>query len=77
MHSDAGQERICLLKRRMKVYELGGKAQMNVYTHLGLEDASEELERLMAARKELDKQKAKRRLQLSSLKRYKYYSTTL
>lgn len=35
---------------------------MNVYTHLGLEDASEELERLMAARKELDKQEGKEKI---------------
>ena len=30
MYSDAGPERICLLKRRMKVYELGGKAQIKI-----------------------------------------------
>jgi len=37
--------------------DIGGT--MNVYTHLGLEDASEELQRMQEARKELDKQEGK------------------
>ena len=41
---------------------------MNVYTHLGLEDASEELERLMAARKELDKQEGKEKITVKQFK---------
>ena len=41
---------------------------MNVYTHLGLEDASEKLERLMAARKELDKQEGKEKITVKQFK---------
>lgn len=41
---------------------------MNVYTHLGLEDASEELERLMAARKEHDKQEGKEKITVKQFK---------
>lgn len=41
---------------------------MNVYTHLGLEDASEELARLMAARKELDKQEGKEKITVKQFK---------
>lgn len=32
---------------------------LNTYTHLGLEDATEELTRMQEARKELDKQEGK------------------
>ena len=32
---------------------------LNTYTHLGLEDAAEELTRLQEARKELDRQEGK------------------
>ena len=35
---------------------------LNVYTHLGLEDASEELRRIQEARRELDRQNGKERI---------------
>lgn len=41
---------------------------MNVYTHLGLEDASEELQRMEEARKELDKQEGKEKITIKQFK---------
>jgi len=41
---------------------------MNVYTHLGLEDASEELQRMQEARKELDKQEGKEKITVKQFK---------
>ena len=35
---------------------------LNVYTHLGLEDASKELRRIQEARRELDRQSGKERI---------------
>ena len=41
---------------------------MNVYTHLGLEDASEELQRMEEAGKELDKQEGKEKITVKQFK---------